>query len=234
MTESRRITIAIDGYSSCGKSTLARDLARHLGYLHLDTGAMYRAVALALLRDGLQPALLKEDEDAQRAFLEAHTLEVRAGKSGEAEVFLDGQPVGEALRSLEVSALASEVSAWPLVRKKLQALQRRLGDAGGVVMDGRDIGTVVLPGAELKIFMTAELPVRVQRRKKELAEKGVVLNDREVEDNLKKRDYADTHRAADPLRQAPDARLLDTTYLSREQQAAVALEWVRQILKESS
>lgn len=226
----RRIAIAIDGYSSCGKSTLARDLARQLGYLHLDTGAMYRAVALALLRDGLSPALLKNDEEAQRTFLGAHTVDVRAGREGEAEVLLDGQVVGEALRSLEVSALASEVSAWPLVRQKLQALQRRLGDAGGVVMDGRDIGTVVLPNAELKIFMTAELPVRVQRRKKELAEKGIKLSDREVEDNLKQRDYADTHRAADPLRQAPDARLLDTTHLSREEQAAVALEWVKQVV----
>lgn len=231
MIAARRITIAIDGYSSCGKSTLARDLAQRLGYLHLDTGAMYRAVALALLRDGLSLEALKQNKGALEAFLNAHSIEVRTGISGKAEIMLDGQAVGEAIRSLEVSALASELSALAPVRHTLQTLQRKLGDDGGVVMDGRDIGTVVLPNAELKIFLTADFPVRVQRRKKELEGKGIVLTDKEVEDNLRQRDHADTHRALDPLRRAPDARVLDTTSLSREQQTQIALDWVREILE---
>lgn len=231
MIADRRITIAIDGYSSCGKSTLAHDLAQRLGYLHLDTGAMYRAVALALLRDGLSVEALKQNEEALEAFLNAHSIEVSTGISGKAEVILDGQAVGEAIRSLEVSALASDLSALSPVRHTLQTLQRKLGDDGGVVMDGRDIGTVVLPDAELKIFLTADFPVRVQRRKKELEGKGIVLTDKEVEDNLRQRDHADTHRALDPLRRAPDARVLDTTSLSREQQTQIALDWVNEILE---
>ncbi|MCX7651221.1 MAG: (d)CMP kinase [Flavobacteriales bacterium] len=229
MTE-RRISIAIDGHSSCGKSTLARDVAQRLGYAHVDSGAMYRAMALALLRDGLTPSELADNESAQREFLARHTLEAKISSEGKVELWLDGKKEEEALRLPEVAAVVSEVSAWPLVRSKMHALQRELAACGGVVMDGRDIGTVVLPEADLKIFLTASLPVRVERRRKELESKGIFLRNEEVEENLKKRDYLDTHRPFDPLRKASDARVLDNSYLTREEQTKEVMKWVQQIL----
>lgn len=227
----RPISIAVDGYSSCGKSTLARDVARRLGYLYLDTGAMYRAVALALLRSGLSLTELGSNEEKLARFLEINKVDVVQGGDGEAQVLLNGNVVNVELRSLEVSRIASLVSSWPLVRRTLQAVQKAIGERKGVVMDGRDIGTVVMPHAELKIFVVADFPVRVQRRRDELRGRGIEANDEEVAEDLRQRDFVNTHRAADPLRRAPDARLLDTSQLTREQQCEVVCNWVSEIVE---
>ena len=223
----RGLTIAIDGLSSCGKSTFAKALAQELGYIYVDTGAMYRAVTLAFLRAGLQnPEQLSETEI--EAFLSKHTVSF-VSEAGKAPVVtLDGKALGDEIRGSAVSSLVSPVAALPAVRRAMVAQQRILGREGGVVMDGRDIGQTVFPNAELKIFMVASDTVRAQRRFDELKAKGIAATYEEVLGNLRQRDQIDQTRACDPMRKAPDAIELDNSEMTPAQQ----MEWILPIVQE--
>ncbi len=222
------IIIAIDGYSSCGKSTLAKNLARLLEYRHIDTGAMYRAVAYWGMQNGwLQPEHLDKDE------LIRHLSEISIDFNYNAqnltnEIWLNGKMVEEKIRTPEVSEMASKVSQWIEVREQLVSWQQQMGKAKKIVMDGRDIGTVVFPSAEVKIFMTASNEIRAQRRYNELIEKGIQTTYDEVLKNLIERDYQDTHRAVSPLKKANDAIILDNSRLTKEEQ----LQWIVNLLKQ--
>lgn len=227
----RPITIAIDGYSSCGKSTLAKAMARKLGYAYVDSGAMYRAVALYALRNGWageQGISIQELIGA----LDRISVEFRVNSEhNKAITYLNGENVEEDIRSMAVSAVVSHVSVIKEVRAMLRSLQQQMGRQGGVVMDGRDIGTAVFPAAELKIFMTADPEVRAHRRHDELRVQGRDVTFEQVRANLAERDHEDTHRQEDPLRQAPDAVVLDNTHLTPEEQLSLALGWARQRMK---
>ena len=216
------ITIALDGYSSCGKSTLARALAAALGYVFVDSGAMYRAVTLHFLRLGTDLG----DAAAVRAGLGSLALDLITVEDGQ-RVRLNGQIVDAALRTMEVNALVSPVATLSPVRAFLVARQQELGRRGGIVMDGRDIGTVVFPKAELKLFVTARTDVRVERRYLELASFGREVDRDTVRANLLERDRIDSTREDSPLRQAPDAVLLDNSALTREEQLAMVLAIAR-------
>lgn len=213
-----KITIAIDGFSSCGKSTLAKALAKSLSYNYIDTGAMFRAVALYCLRNGL----IKEDGTKVykiREFLDDITIGFDFNKEkGFGEVTLNGENVEADIRNLTISAIVTKISGIKEVREKLLVLQQSMGEGKGVVLDGRDIGTVVFPDAELKIFMTADTAVRAQRRLRELQSKGENVTLEQVNENLKLRDHNDTTRDESPLRQASDAVVIDNTNLTREDQ----------------
>lgn len=213
-----KITIAIDGFSSCGKSTLAQALAKKLSYNYIDTGAMFRAVALYCLRNGL----IKEDGTKVykiREFLDDITIGFEFNKEkGFGEVTLNGENVEAEIRNLTISGIVTKISGIKEVREKLLILQQSMGKGKGVVLDGRDIGTVVFPDAELKIFMTADTAVRAQRRLAELKAKGEQVTLEQVNDNLKLRDHNDTTREESPLRQAADAVVIDNTNLTREDQ----------------
>lgn len=223
----RGLTIAIDGLSSCGKSTFAKALAQELGYIYVDTGAMYRAVTLAFLRAGIQtPEQLSETEI--ESFLSKHTVSFVCEEGKAPVVTLDGEPLGDEIRGSAVSSLVSPVAALPAVRRAMVAQQRVLGREGGVVMDGRDIGQTVFPNAELKIFMVASDTVRAQRRFDELKAKGIAATYEEVLGNLRQRDQIDQTRACDPMRKAPDAIELDNSEMTPAQQ----MEWVLPIVKE--
>lgn len=226
--KSDRISIAIDGYSSCGKSTLAKALAKQLNYNYLDTGAMYRAVTLHALNNGFfkDNLLYVEQLVASLDDIELH-FEVNP-QTGKSEIFLNDKNVEGLIRSMDVAAKVSEVSAIREVRSKLHVLQRAIGKKKGVVMDGRDIGTVVMPDAELKIFLTADNDIRVQRRYAELRAQGKDVSFAEVAENLKHRDYIDANRVEDPLRQAEDARVLDNSELTEAEQLQIALEWTQE------
>ena len=225
----RDIIIAIDGYSSCGKSTLARDLANALGYAYIDTGAMYRSVTLYCLEKGIiQPGRAVDAFKVIKELLNIHIEFKYNAESSKSETYLNGKNVEEQIRTMEVSDLVSPVSAIHEVRKMMVYLQRKMGKEGGIVMDGRDIGTTVFPNAELKIFMTADLEVRVQRRKIELQGRGYKVTDADVRRNIEKRDNDDTNRLESPLTQAPDAVVLDNTRLSQEEQLAKALRWAKE------
>ncbi len=215
----RNIIIAIDGYSSCGKSTLARDLAAALGFGYVDSGAMYRAVTLYLL-DQHVPI---EDAQAVEQALGSIRIEFK-NQNGQNRTYLNGIDVEETIREMRVSAAVSPVAAIPAVRRALVRQQQAMGEKGGIVMDGRDIGTVVFPNAELKVFLTADPEERVRRRRLELLAKGMELSEAEVRDNLMERDRIDSTRADSPLRQADDAIVIDNTHLSRAQQLKHALE----------
>lgn len=224
----KKINIAIDGYSSCGKSTLAKSLAKALHYIYIDTGAMYRAVALFALNNAIF-----ENERLNVDLLIQKLPEIEIGfrlnsETGVRETLLNGQNIESEIRDMRVSSKVSFVAEVPEVRKKLVSLQQKMGEHKGVVMDGRDIGTVVFPRAELKIFMTASEEVRTERRYAELKSQGKDVSKEDVRANLHERDYIDTHRATDPLRQAEDALVLDNTYLTMEQQFNLALEWVKE------
>lgn len=222
----RGLTIAIDGLSSCGKSTFAKALAQELGYIYVDTGAMYRAVTLAFLRAGIQtPEQLSETEI--ESFLSKHTVSFVCEEGKAPVVTLDGEPLGDEIRGSAVSSLVSPVAALPAVRRAMVAQQRVLGCEGGVVMDGRDIGQTVFPNAELKIFMVASDTVRAQRRFDELKAKGIAATYEEVLGNLRQRDQIDQTRACDPMRKAPDAIELDNSEMTPAQQ----MEWVLPIVK---
>ncbi|MFZ1791446.1 MAG: (d)CMP kinase [Saprospiraceae bacterium] len=210
--------VAIDGYSSSGKSTLAKDLARNLGFIYVDTGAMYRAIALYFLTNeiDLSNEILVQDS------LDNITVSFE-NKDGENCVTLNGQDVSKEIRTLEVSQIVSEVAAIPAVRKKLVAIQQSLATKS-LVMDGRDIGTVVFPNAEYKFFIIADVGERSRRRYVELISKGQEVSYAEVEENLKHRDHIDTTRAMSPLRQAEDAVCIDTTKVTREEQLALAIK----------
>ncbi|MEE0973151.1 MAG: (d)CMP kinase, partial [Paludibacteraceae bacterium] len=207
----KRITIAIDGFSSCGKSTMAKQLAKDLGYIYVDTGAMYRAVTLYALNH----AFMAQNELQVKELL-ACLPKIDVAFTQEGGVLLNGERVDDAIRSVEVSQWVSKVSSIKEVRQKMVELQRAMGSNKGVVMDGRDIGTVVFPDAELKIFVTAEPKVRAQRRYDEWTAKGMQVNFDEVLRNVIDRDYQDQHRAESPLKQADDAIVLDNSYMSRD------------------
>ena len=216
------ITIAIDGRSSCGKSTLARALAAELDYIFVDSGAMYRAVTYAFLRDGIDVA------DEAAAARHARGLQLRFERVGQRQVlFLDEEPLDAELRTAEVNDYVSPVAAVSAVRAYLVEHQRAIGRRGGIVMDGRDIGTVVFPEAELKFFVTASEAIRVSRRYAELSAQGRPASREDVRKNLLTRDHIDSTREDSPLRQAEDAILLDNTNLSREEQLAMALAVAR-------
>ena len=217
-------SIAIDGPAGAGKSTLARQLAKELGFLYVDTGAIYRTVALAVLRAGIAP----EDADKVSAIL--GTLEIRMdyGPDGEQRMFLDGEDVSKAIREHRVSGLASKVSAIPAVRDFLLDFQRRQAREHSVVMDGRDIGTVVLPQADVKIFLTAAAEARAQRRLLELQQRGQQAEYETILRDIIQRDDLDEHRPIAPLRRAEDAELLDTTHLNLEQSLEELLRMVKE------
>ncbi|NAS12079.1 (d)CMP kinase [Poritiphilus flavus] len=213
-----KITIAIDGYSSTGKSTLAKQLAKALGYVYVDSGAMYRAVTLFALRNGWF-GNVEEDIPALIQALPEVELEFRYNDSlGFSEIFLNGENVEKQIRTLEVSGYVSPVSAIPEVRHKLVAIQQKMGENKGVVMDGRDIGTVVFPNAELKLFMTASPEIRAQRRYKELLERGEEVRFEDVLANVRERDYLDSHREISPLKKAEDAVEFDNGDMGLEEQ----------------
>jgi len=215
----KKITIAIDGYAGCGKSTLAKALAKALDYTFIDSGAMYRAVAFYCLENNL---VLEQDEIAEATLIQQlDQISIQLGS--DQRVWLNDQDITEVIRSPRVAGIVSKVAAIKAVRVKLVELQRQMSAAGGIVMDGRDIGTVVFPDAELKIFVTASIEVRTQRRLEELRAKGEVLDYLAVEENLKSRDHQDSTRAESPLKQAADAVVLDTSALSREEQLSWAL-----------
>ena len=221
----RKITIAVDGYSSCGKSTLSNDLAHALGYAYVDTGAMYRAVTLHCIEKKIIDAAIFS-EDGVIAELPHIKLDFVFGDKS--EIHLNGKAVEKEIRSMEVASLVSRVSAIHEVRVQMVHLQREMGKIGGVVMDGRDIGTTVFPHAELKIFMTADENVRIQRRKLEMETKGLKVTEEEVRKNIHQRDVDDTTRKESPLRKADDAMVLDNSNLTREQQLALALQWAKE------
>lgn len=214
------IIIAIDGFSSCGKSTLAKDLAKHLRYKYLDSGAMYRAVTLYCMENNIE--ITNEDniiENMENISIDFKNID------GKNITFLNGNNVEEDIRKMNVSSKVSEVARIPQVRKKLVSLQRELGKTKGIVMDGRDITTVVFPSAELKLFVTADIAIRAVRRYQELIAKNYHVTKEEVEKNLSHRDHIDSNRKHSPLLKAEDAFLLDNSYLNREEQLQVALKF---------
>jgi cytidylate kinase len=228
----RKIIIAIDGYSSCGKSTISRSLANSLGYAYIDTGAMYRAVTYYCLKKGIVEEGHIDAKKVAQELPHIHITFHHSPKAGNSETYLNGKNIEEEIRTMEVSNVVSAVSAIHEVRELLVELQRKMAHDGGVVMDGRDIGTTVFPHAELKIFITADIDVRTQRRKLELKAKGIKVTDEEVRENLIKRDKEDSSRKESPLKQAKDALVLDTTNLTREQQLEKVVHWARERMKD--
>jgi len=228
----KKITIAIDGYSSCGKSTMAKELARRLGYVYVDTGAMYRAVTLFALRNHLFLNNGEPDIEALRRRLPEVNITFRLNpENGRPDTYLNDELVEQEIRGMEVSSQVSPVAAIPFVREAMVALQQTMGRGGGVVMDGRDIGTVVFPDAELKIFVTASAEVRAQRRYDELKGKGQTADFDEILKNVQERDYIDTHRETSPLRKASDALELDNSEMTIEEQNKWLMEKVKQVIE---
>lgn len=219
-----KIVVAVDGYSSCGKSTIAKQLAQYAGYTYVDTGAMYRAVALYMSRslDSLDHLQTLTQEQLLTLLQQINISFIHCSDSQ--HVCLNGEDVEKQVRTLEVGNMASKVSAIPLVREFLVAQQQKMGEEKGIVMDGRDIGTVVFPDAELKLFMTASPEVRAQRRYQELIDKGETPVFEDVLRDVEQRDYRDTHRDISPLKQAPDAIVIDNSELTREQQMQKVIE----------
>lgn len=221
----KKIIIAIDGHSSCGKSTMAKQLAKRIGYIYVDTGAMYRCATLYALRNGLFD---EADKVREAALIEAlpkiHISFQLNPADGHADAYLNGENVEREIRQMEVSSHVSPVAAIGAVREKLVALQREMGEEKGIVMDGRDIGTVVFPQAELKIFVTASAEIRAQRRYDELKAKGTEARYEDVLKNVEERDYIDSHRAVSPLRQADDAIVLDNSHMTIAEQDAWLME----------
>lgn len=214
----KKITIAIDGYSSCGKSTMAKDLAREIGYIYIDSGAMYRAVTLYSLRNRFFTAQGIDTEALKAALPDIHISFKLNPETQRPITFLNDENVEEAIRTMEVSSRVSPIAALGFVREALVKQQQEMGNAKGIVMDGRDIGTVVFPNAELKIFVTASAEIRAQRRYDELKAKGQEASYKEILANVQERDYIDQHREVGPLRQADDAILLDNSHLSIAEQ----------------
>jgi cytidylate kinase len=222
----KKIIIALDGHSSCGKSTYAKRIAAELGYAYIDTGAMYRAVTLACMESGLFDTTNAPPAGEVEALLGGILLDLRYNPGKQrTEIYLNGRMVEELIRSMEVSAHVSYIAAIPTVRRKMVEYQRRLGEGKGVVMDGRDIGTVVFPDAELKIFLTATEEIRAMRRYKELIEKGMPADLEEVRKNIAKRDRIDSTREDSPLKRAEDAIVLDNSEMTVDQQ----MVWFREV-----
>lgn len=221
----KKIIITIDGWSSCGKSTLAKQLAKKLGYVYVDSGAMYRAITLYFLRNHID---WTDKKEVQAALKEVH-LDFHFNEKNETtEIYLNDENVEYVIRDLVIAEKVSDVAAIKEVRTFAVAQQQKMGEKKGIVMDGRDIGTVVFPKAELKIFMTADNAVRVERRFKELYEKNPNITIEEVKNNLEMRDYLDSHREISPLRKADDAIVLDNTSLTEEEQFQKALSWAKE------
>ena len=221
----KKITIAIDGHSSCGKSTMAKELARKLGYIYVDTGAMYRTVTLYAMRNNL----FDSEGEVLTDELQKHMNNIKVSfcinkETGRPDACLNDECVENIIRSIEVSNHVSKIAAIPFVREAMVDQQRRMGAEKGIVMDGRDIGTTVFPDAELKIFVTASAKVRAQRRYDELQQKGMPADFDEILKNVEERDYIDSHREVSPLRQAEDAILLDNSDMTIPQQN----EWLMQ------
>ena len=221
----KNFVIAIDGFSSCGKSTVAKSLAKELDFVFVDSGAMYRAVALYFLRHSID---LENPGQVDSAIADIHIDLIPQSDTGQISILLNGEDVSEAIRTMEVSEKVSEVSAIKAVRHAMVAQQQKLGAKRNIVMDGRDIGTTVFPQADLKIFMTADPLVRAQRRYAELAAKGEIMTMEEVVQNLAHRDHIDSTREESPLRQAADAIVLDNSFLNQEQQLDFVLHYYRQ------
>lgn len=224
----RDLTIAIDGYSSCGKSTLAKEIAQEMNYVYVDSGAMYRAVTLHMLNQGI----LKDGAFiTDQVVGELNNVEIRFkfdSSAGRSETYLNGENVEKDIRSSRITRRVSAISAVKEVREKLVQIQQEMGREGGVVMDGRDIGTVVFPNAEVKLFMTASNRVRAERRYKELIDKGESISLEQVAKDLQKRDHIDMNRKISPLSQAVDAIEIDNTELSRETQLKLALKLINE------
>lgn len=216
----KKIVVAIDGHSSCGKSTTAKLVAKELAYAYIDTGAMYRAVTLYFLQHYID---LTNPKKIQQALTDIHITFARNAKTRRNEVFLNGLNVEDEIRKMYISNKVSEVSVLPEVRRALVQQQQKMGKRRGVVMDGRDIGTAVFPDAEVKIFMTADVLTRAQRRQRELLEKNEMVPLDEIVANLKKRDFIDSTRQESPLIQAPDAALLDTSHITIDEQVEFVL-----------
>jgi cytidylate kinase len=229
----RKITIAIDGYSSCGKSTIARALAARLHYNYVDTGAMYRAVTLYALRNGLINGKQLDEEGLIDELDQVHIQFLFNPDTQASEILLNDENVEQYIRQMDVNDWVSQVSAVGEVRRKMVKIQQELGKGKGIAMDGRDIGTTVFPDAELKIFMTAETNIRTQRRLDEMESKGITANFEQVRDNLLQRDLEDMSRAESPLRKADDAIILDNSNLTREQQLDFVLKLVDQLTVKS-
>jgi CMP/dCMP kinase len=222
---SEKIIITIDGWSSCGKSTLAKQLSKELGYTYIDSGAMYRAITLYFLRNHID---WTDDMEVKNALKEVNLHFEPNTKTGESEIFLNDENVEYLIRDLIIADKVSDIAAIAAVRTFAVAQQQQMGTKKGIVMDGRDIGTTVFPNAELKFFMTADIAVRVERRFKEMFEKNpnVILDD--VMHNLEMRDYIDSHREVSPLKKAEDAIILDNTNIGMEEQLSIALQHVKQ------
>ena len=227
----KKITIAIDGFSSCGKSTMAKMLAKEVGYIYVDTGAMYRAVTLFAMRNGMIAPNGDVNRDALKAKMDALHVEFKLNpQTGKAETYLNGENVEHEIRGMEVSAHVSAIAAIDFVRTALVAQQQRMGHDKGIVMDGRDIGTVVFPDAELKVFVTASAEIRAQRRFDELVGEGMKANYDEILHNVQERDYIDSHREVSPLRKAEDAIELDNGQLTIAEQ----LQWLMDKFREKT
>lgn len=223
----KKIIITIDGYSSCGKSTLARQLAGELDYVYIDSGAMYRAITFYFIQNRVD---WLNAESVKTALENIHMEFVYDAATDQSEMYLNGENVEHLIRDMLVAEKVSEVATIREVREFAVAQQQKMGEKKGIVMDGRDIGTTVFPHAELKIFMTADTAVRVERRFKELYEKNRNITIQEVKENLELRDYIDSNREISPLRKAQDAIILDNSQLGMEEQLKLALQWVEDVM----
>ena len=233
----KKITIAIDGHSSCGKSTMAKDLAREVGYVYVDTGAMYRCVTLYALRheifkkvggEGQEVKEIIDEDELRRQMPDIQITFKFNAATGRPDTYLNGELVEDKIRTMEVSNHVSPIATLGFVREAMVAQQQLMGQGGGVVMDGRDIGTVVFPNAELKVFVTASAEVRAQRRYDELKGKGMEADYADILKNVQERDYIDSHREVSPLKQADDALLLDNSHMTIPEQKAWLMERFRE------
>ena len=229
----KKITIAIDGHSSCGKSTMAKDLAREVGYVYVDTGAMYRSVTLFALRNGLFTADGINEEELRKRMPEIHIAFKFNAEAGRPDTYLNGELVEKEIRSMEVSNHVSPIATLGFVREAMVAQQQQMGKDKGVVMGGRDIGTTVFPNAELKVFVTASAEVRAQRRYDELKAKGMEADYEEILKNVQERDYIDSHREVSPLRKADDAIELDNSNMTIPEQKQWLLDRFNEAVRES-
>lgn len=227
----KQITIAIDGYSSCGKSTMAKDLASEIGYVYIDSGAMYRAVTLYAIEHGIIANDKIDEERLSEALKDIKISFQFNSERGRPDTYLNGQRVEDRIRTMEVSSWVSPIAALSFVREEMVRQQQRMGQEKGIVMDGRDIGTTVFPDAELKIFVKASSLVRAKRRYDELTAKGEVCDMAEILENVEKRDYIDTHREISPLRQAEDAIVLDNSHMSIAEQKEWLLNEYHRVVK---
>lgn len=229
----KKIIIAIDGFSSCGKSTMAKDLAREIGYIYIDSGAMYRAVTLHCLNNGLFRDNSIQTEELRKSLPDIRISFCLNPATGRPDTYLNDKNVEQEIRGMEVSAHVSPVATLDFVRQAMVEQQQRMGEQKGIVMDGRDIGTTVFPDAELKIFVTASPEIRAQRRFEELKAKGEEVEYAQILENVKERDYIDQNRAVSPLRKANDALLLDNGNLTIAEQKEWLLEQFRRVTSET-